>query len=208
MNEIKRLQQLAGITEIKINNPNIITAYTADRENTEVKVRILEKFWEEKGDKMFWGEYPKGILDLVIYSKIDDDYSVDHEQGLDELVDDYIEGNPYQLYKNALLKYKLKPSFQNHFLDEKIEEWEEYNNLEEIKVNKPIRVWDFNKYIPNFNPKNIQVNDRLIIPVKPYWDNLVGFNGKITKIVGDKYYYNENGLFDSLYLTKINNENK
>jgi len=74
--------------------------------------------------------------------------------------------------------------------------------INEIKVNKPIRVWDFNKYIPNFNPKNIQVNDRLIIPVKPYWDNLVGFNGKITKIVGDKYYYNENGLFDSLYLTK------
>lgn len=81
--------------------------------------------------------------------------------------------------------------------------------LSEIKVNKPVKVWNFNKYIPNFDPKNIQVGDRLIISVKPNWSaNLDGFDGKIIKILGNNYYYEENGLFDSLYLTQINNENK
>jgi len=127
MNEVKRLQQLAGIQEIKINNPNIITAYTADRRNTEVKVRILEKIWEDDGDKIFWGEYPKGVLDLVIYSK-EDGYMVDFEVGLDELLDGYLKGNPYRLYKNALIKYKLKPNQEVYNdLDERIEDWDEQN---------------------------------------------------------------------------------
>lgn len=143
------------LQEIKINNPNIITAYTAGRRNTKVKVRILEKFWEEDGDKMFWGEYPKGVLDLVFYDNSDNDYSVDHNQDLDELIGYYIEGNPYHLYKNTLLKYKLKPNYEtSRILDDLIKDWDENKNLQEIKINNPntiFRVTDKGKeYIEDF----------------------------------------------------------
>lgn len=48
------------------------------------------------------------------------------------------------------------------------------NILNEIKVNKPITIWDFTKYIPNFNPTKIKNGDivKIIINGKKY-DNLI-----------------------------------
>jgi hypothetical protein len=35
-------------------------------------------------------------------------------------------------------------------------------SLDEIKVNRPNKTWDLRKYIPNFNPNNIQIGDTII----------------------------------------------
>jgi hypothetical protein len=82
--------------------------------------------------------------------------------------------------------------------------------LSEIKVNRPTKVWDFNKYIPNLDPNRIQVGDRLIIPVQSNWTvNLNGFDGLVTEIGYNMVTYgNKLGDFTFDYLIKINNENK
>jgi hypothetical protein len=74
----------------------------------------------------------------------------------------------------------MKPEFEKIIL----------GNLDEIEVGLPGRIWDFTKYIPNFNYKDIKEEDIIIIPqlnpVTPYgtlkvksvnsdWDSTISF---------------------------------
>jgi hypothetical protein len=83
-------------------------------------------------------------------------------------------------------------------------------SLEEIKVVKPKRIWDFTKYIPNFNPSNIKIKDEIILPLK-YTSLFLTNKGIIIdkEEIDNKIYYNTDDLdkWTSDYLEKINEEN-
>lgn len=92
--------------------------------------------------------------------------------------------------------------------------------LREIKVNKPYRVWNLTKYIPNFNPEDIKVGDEIILPAFNMAHEGENVRGKIWDInddevsprLGKRLHYstekngNYLGYFDEL--EKINNKNK
>lgn len=89
----------------------------------------------------------------------------------------------------------------------------------EIKVVKPPRVWDFNKYIPNFDPNNIRIGDKLIIPSDDkYFSRFEGEGNYMYKVTGPINNYDEMDVFDlllkepdSIYIRSliiINQDNK
>ena len=90
MNEIKRLQQLAGIlTEIKVNNPNRLRAI--EREDGNFNLYIGEKIYEGiPEDDVPEGQGTYSINNITeedvdyIYSKIDDEYYLDDNLDGDE----------------------------------------------------------------------------------------------------------------------------
>jgi len=36
------------------------------------------------------------------------------------------------------------------------------HNINELEINRPVRTWDFSKYIPNFDPEQMRKGDRII----------------------------------------------
>lgn len=82
--------------------------------------------------------------------------------------------------------------------------------LKEIKVNSPKRVWDFTKYIPNFNGEKIKIGDKIKIPEK-YLD--IYYNNGIIEIldIEDEIplnFYTDYGYWDVDHLNNLNNKNK
>ena len=73
----------------------------------------------------YWTEYPKGELNILIYDDEDDEYSTNHDQGIDELLPEFSSENPSDLYKAALLKYNLKPNKHTSLDDEYEDDFEE-----------------------------------------------------------------------------------
>ena len=71
--------------------------------------------------------------------------------------------------------------------------------LKEIEI-KPHRIWDFSKYIPNFNAKNIKIGDTIIIPE----DDI---NSKVEYITDITIWY-EGGWSSKRRLYTLNNDNK
>ena len=87
--------------------------------------------------------------------------------------------------------------------------------INEIKVNRPKRVWDFTKYIPNFTGKDMQIGDKLIIPVDPKWNHGIDITTSSIKNIDtneDDYnyvFYDDVGSIWSLeYFKEKNNKNK
>ena len=91
------------------------------------------------------------------------------------------------------------------------------NTLNELEINKPFRQWDFTKYIPNFNPNDIKIGDKIKIRTI----NLYTFTPTGKVIIFDvdrieKYELEDGGLFftnnemgyDASGLIDINNNNK
>jgi len=89
--------------------------------------------------------------------------------------------------------------------------------LNELGINKPSKQWDFTKYIPNFNPNDIKIGDKIKIRTI----NLYTFahTGKVIIFDVDrieKYELEDGGLFftnnelgyDASGLIDINNNNK
>jgi hypothetical protein len=95
------------------------------------------------------------------------------------------------------------PEFDN-FINSKL------IRINEIKVNKPKRIWDFNKYIPNFTGKYIQIGDKIKIPEKYvemyYKDGIINILGIEDEIPLN--FYTDYGYWDADYLMIINNRNK
>jgi len=86
--------------------------------------------------------------------------------------------------------------------------------LTEIKVNKPKRIWDLTKYIPNFTGKDMQVGDEILFPpeIGSRQKNTNAIN-KVKSIENDiqdekEYFVGENGYYTSDWLRDINNRNK
>lgn len=76
-------------------------------------------------------------------------------------------------------------------------------NLKEIKINKPRQIWDFTRYIPNFDPKNIKVGDEI---------RLDGNIDKVLDIISNPndihYFKVKGGIYFAQVLIRINNDNK
>lgn len=85
--------------------------------------------------------------------------------------------------------------------------------LNEIKVNKPKRVWDFTKYIPNFKPKYIEIGDKVIFDKdfvsKHFNTDEAIIKDKIYETNDIIEYYTDNlGHWTSDFLIGFNNRNK
>lgn len=80
--------------------------------------------------------------------------------------------------------------------------------LNELEINKPIKIWDFKKYIPNFNPDNIKVGDKIIFPSDSNYDS----PSPVYKIEKDIIFAGEDDIeyngFKKRLFKKFNKENK
>jgi len=128
VNPKQRLNSKDLWKEVKVNKPGLVNAFTATRDPQEVKVAKLGKIGDSNWGEAYWTEYPKGQLDILLYDSGEDDYSTNHDQGIDELLPEFTIENPTELYKSALKKYNLKPNRYIYLGD----------NLNEIKVNNPL----------------------------------------------------------------------
>lgn len=81
--------------------------------------------------------------------------------------------------------------------------------INELVISKPNRIWDFNKYIPNFDPKNIQIGDKIkfkndVINV----DEIQRYNEM--DIYAGALFFNDKrrkGGYNEHQLNRINNRN-
>jgi len=82
--------------------------------------------------------------------------------------------------------------------------------INEIKVNRPKRIWDLTKYNPNFTGKDIQIGDeiKLLKQYNPH-NRLIIINSIEDDIQDEKEYYALGiGYYTSDWLRNINNRNK
>lgn len=118
-------QLFDDLEEIKIEKPKQYIFATVNSMTREEKdVKVLGLIGEGDFGKAWWCEYPKGKLDILIYDIEEDNYSTNHDLGLEELLPEFTLEEPNQLYRNALSKYKLRPN--KYFEDE-----DEDDNLHE-----------------------------------------------------------------------------
>lgn len=146
-----------------------------------------EKIWWDD-DKIRFGlnENKKEFIHRInkeIYQKLDEiNNHIEYTSKIKGSEDKEI--NELNNLKNSLLKIKSK--------------------INEIKIDKPRRIWDFTKYIPNFDPKNIKVGDEIKLG-----DSIDKIIGIVYANPNDIQYFNvKHGICFARVLIKINNDNK
>lgn len=180
-NHIEYTSKIKGSEDKEINELNNL-------KNSLLKIK--SKINEIKIDKP---NLPNIILDLFIKlgDKIDIGYFLTKHNifnsGDDDLLYDLKNSSPKDLND-------LYDSLKNIINSQ---------NLKEIKINKPRQIWDFTRYIPNFDPKNIKVGDEI---------RLDGNIDKVLDIISNPndihYFKVKGGMYFAQVLIRINNDNK
>lgn len=146
-----------------------------------------EKIWWDDDEIRFGiNENKKEFIHRInkeIYQKLDEiNNHIEYTSKIKGSEDKEI--NELNNLKNSLLKIKSK--------------------INEIKIDKPRRIWDFTKYIPNFDPKKIKVGDEIKLG-----DNIDKIIGIVYENPNDIQYFNvKHGIYFARVLIKINNDNK